>query len=298
MNDINLSWVITTKDKLCFLQPVLEHLFQFVEPDEEVIVIDGASTDGTKEYLQELYNAGKIHQFVSEPDMGEAHGFNKGILMAKGTLIKLLSDDDAFFYPGIKCCKKFMLENPQIDILASEGAGYIITCEPSSFYMNYKEYLNCTKPFAFCGLGLMFRKSSIPLIGLFNTNIICVDNEFAYRITSGKANLAWYTGYNWARILNNLSNTNVYSDQVQKEREKVKQFYEGATLKDRFERQVSRIQKNIIKPARYIKKKILGEQKNNITVLTYDIISKKFNECYNWLEEINKNNEFEFLTKK
>ena len=87
MDKIKLSYVITTFNKLPYLKEVMRLLLQNVQPDEEIVIVDGASTDGTKEYLQNLYNEGLIQQLISEKDLGEAHGFNKALLLAKGDLV-------------------------------------------------------------------------------------------------------------------------------------------------------------------------------------------------------------------
>ena len=115
--NITLSYVLTTRNKLPYLKEVMKRLLENIESDEEIVITDGASTDGTVEYLTDLYTQGKIHHFISEPDNGESHGFNKGILLASGELIKLLTDDDVFYYAGIQECKTYMLENKSLNIL-------------------------------------------------------------------------------------------------------------------------------------------------------------------------------------
>jgi glycosyltransferase involved in cell wall biosynthesis len=97
MRAIRLSYVLTTFNKLSYLKEILEDLINNCKEDEEIVISDGASSDGTITFLESLLRDGKIHQFVSEKDFGEAHGFNKAILLANGELIKLISDDDIFF---------------------------------------------------------------------------------------------------------------------------------------------------------------------------------------------------------
>ena len=109
MNEIKLSYLITTRNKLPYLKEALGRLIKNAGEDEEIVVADGSSTDGTKEYLSQLYQNGKIHKFISEPDQNEAHGFNKCFVMARGELLKVVSDDDVFYYPAIRECKKFCL---------------------------------------------------------------------------------------------------------------------------------------------------------------------------------------------
>jgi len=235
MNDIKLSWVITTYNKMLFLKDVLTRLINQVQKDEEIIVIDGGSTDGTVEYCQELSNLGRICQFISEPDQGEAHGYNKGILLARGELIKLLSDDDDFYWPGIQACKEFMLAHPEIDILGTDGAGTDWSTPdpfiPLAYCDDYEKWRSQSIPFSFCCLGLMIRRNSLPLLGLFHTGIVRVDAEFSLRITSGSVNLAWYTGYNWVRIMNQQSNSVTQSHRINLEGKRLDQFYLGIDSK-------------------------------------------------------------------
>ena len=111
MSDIKLSYVLTTFNKLGYLETVIKELIRNCMTGEEIIVIDGGSTDCTKEFLNMLYEEGKIHQYISEKDYGEAHGFNKGILMARGELIKVITDDDVFDFDVMQECKMYMQNN-------------------------------------------------------------------------------------------------------------------------------------------------------------------------------------------
>src|SRR3989344_6121978 len=119
---ITLSYMMTTKNKLSYLKISLEKLIAAKKPDEEILVADGGSTDGTQEYLRVLKDSGKIDFFISEPDCGIAHAFNKLTLVAKGTFTTFITDDDVYSYPDISACKSFMLEHSDIDIICSEGA--------------------------------------------------------------------------------------------------------------------------------------------------------------------------------
>jgi glycosyltransferase involved in cell wall biosynthesis len=60
--------------------------------DIEHIIIDGASTDDTKEIVMRHAASGSI--FVSEPDNGLYDAMNKGIAVATGDLIGFLNADD------------------------------------------------------------------------------------------------------------------------------------------------------------------------------------------------------------
>lgn len=62
--------------------------------DFEWIVIDGASTDGTQELLNEYSSS--IHLLVSEPDKGIYNAMNKGASKATGTYIIFMNGGDCF----------------------------------------------------------------------------------------------------------------------------------------------------------------------------------------------------------
>ena len=67
--------------------------------DVELVVIDGASTDGTKELLESCRD--RIDVLISEPDEGIYDALNKGIRHASGDVIGFLHADDLFADTGI-----------------------------------------------------------------------------------------------------------------------------------------------------------------------------------------------------
>ena len=60
----------------------------------EYIVIDGGSTDGSREYIHE--HASRLSYWVSEPDNGLYDAMNKGITKASGEYVLFLNSGDSF----------------------------------------------------------------------------------------------------------------------------------------------------------------------------------------------------------
>ncbi len=61
----------------------------------EHIVVDGGSTDGTVDFLEQMQQAGKL-RYISEPDDGMYHAINKGLRMASGSVVAYLNTDDRY----------------------------------------------------------------------------------------------------------------------------------------------------------------------------------------------------------
>jgi glycosyltransferase involved in cell wall biosynthesis len=229
-NAIKLSYIITTRNKLAFLRESLSRLAKNIASDEEIIVVDGASNDGTGEYLRGALERGEIHQLISEPDAGEAHGFNKGVLRARGELIKLITDDDVFYFPSINLAKKYMLTNDDVDILFSDGLflsrenGCLKVFHWAGLY-RFHEWRTTGRPFHYNGLGIMLRRASLPLLGLFHPCAIIIDIEYSLRVSSLKARIAWMTSTNYVHVLRPQSNSVTLKKRYDDELERLYQFY-------------------------------------------------------------------------
>ena len=86
-----ISVVIPSYNSERYIERCIESvLVQKVSEVIEIIVIDGASTDGTIECLRKYENV----KCLSEPDSGQSDAFNKGINLARGKWIVLLDSDD------------------------------------------------------------------------------------------------------------------------------------------------------------------------------------------------------------
>lgn len=80
--------------------------------DFEWIVIDGGSTDGSKELLEQY--ADHFAYWVSEPDKGIYNAMNKGIKVAKGEYCLFLNSGDVLYYSDI--LQEIFDSNPSYDV--------------------------------------------------------------------------------------------------------------------------------------------------------------------------------------
>lgn len=74
------------------LRSTLESIVNQIFIDYELIVIDGASTDGSIDVIKEFEN--KINYCISEPDAGIYNAMNKGITFSNGDYLYFLNSGD------------------------------------------------------------------------------------------------------------------------------------------------------------------------------------------------------------
>lgn len=89
-----LSIITINSNNATGLQKTMESVFSQSFADYEYIVIDGGSTDGSKEIIEN--HADKLSYWVSEKDKGIYHAMNKGITNANGEYLLFLNSGDFY----------------------------------------------------------------------------------------------------------------------------------------------------------------------------------------------------------
>ena len=95
MAELKISIITVCFNSCRTISDTINSVLTQTYPDIEYIVVDGASSDGTKELI---YSFGtKISKLISEPDQGIYDALNKGIRAATGDIIGILNSDDIFY---------------------------------------------------------------------------------------------------------------------------------------------------------------------------------------------------------
>lgn len=92
---MKLSIITINLNNKAGLQKTIDSVIAQTCKDFEWIVIDGGSTDGSKELIKEY--ADEISYWVSEPDNGIYNAMNKGIRVARGEYFLFLNSGDYFY---------------------------------------------------------------------------------------------------------------------------------------------------------------------------------------------------------
>jgi GT2 family glycosyltransferase len=187
---VRVSYIISTRNRAKFLAEALRNAREFITPADELIIVDGASTDDTANVVEA--NRDIVTKFISEPDRGEAHGFNKGILASRGELIKFLTDDDYTYPDAMRQAVSIMESHPEIEAMVCGGESFVF--EPQLQKNRFVEYvwlppdrrqadgLQNVFCHAYCGVGLVLRRRTIAQAGLLDTSYLIVDTEYMARL--------------------------------------------------------------------------------------------------------------------
>lgn len=99
---MKISIITVTFNNGAVLKDCIKSVISQEYDNTEHIIIDGASTDNTKDILKE--NKKYLTKLISEPDNGIYDAMNKGIGIADGEVIGFLNSDD--FYANNKVLSK------------------------------------------------------------------------------------------------------------------------------------------------------------------------------------------------
>jgi len=93
MTDVSVSVVTPSYEQAEFIEDNLQSVLNQSGADIEHIVVDGGSTDGTIDILEEYEDRYNL-RWISEPDDGQSDAINKGIERATGDWIWWVNSDD------------------------------------------------------------------------------------------------------------------------------------------------------------------------------------------------------------
>jgi glycosyltransferase involved in cell wall biosynthesis len=126
-----VSILMPVRNQRRYIPQAVESIFEQTPggtgDDVELVVADGASTDGTLEWLQALAARDDRVRVFSAPDTGPAQAINRALARARGTLIGWLNADDVYTAGAIRRALLAIEAHP--DWLAVYGEGLHIDAE-------------------------------------------------------------------------------------------------------------------------------------------------------------------------
>jgi glycosyltransferase involved in cell wall biosynthesis len=113
---VNISVIIPTYNIEAYVESTILSLIYQLDDTDELIIIDGGSSDRTIDIIRKYENY--LTYFISESDNGMYYAINKGLEIAKGEIISWLNADDIYFPWTLSTVKNVFTYNKEIKWLA------------------------------------------------------------------------------------------------------------------------------------------------------------------------------------
>jgi glycosyltransferase involved in cell wall biosynthesis len=114
-----VSIVTPSFNQAAYLELTLRSVLEQDYPRIEYIVIDGASTDGSRQLIQRY--APRLAHWVSEPDLGQTDAINKGFSIAHGDIYAWLNSDDTYRSGAVAEAVKYLTRHPEIGMVYGQA---------------------------------------------------------------------------------------------------------------------------------------------------------------------------------
>jgi len=116
MTPVMFSIITVTRNSERYLAECMASVQGQERVDLEYILVDGASTDGTLDIIKAAADADPRIRWISEKDQGISDAFNKGLAMARGTMIGILNSDDAYAPGALARVADACFQHPECDV--------------------------------------------------------------------------------------------------------------------------------------------------------------------------------------
>ncbi len=119
-HQIPLVSVITPSyNQASFLEETIRSVLEQDYPNIEYIIIDGGSTDGSREIISRY--ADRLAWWVSEPDRGQTDAINKGFAVARGEILAWLNSDDTYLPHAIAQAVDYLRSHPEAGMVYGDA---------------------------------------------------------------------------------------------------------------------------------------------------------------------------------
>lgn len=112
-----VSVITPSFNQAAYLEQTIRSVLGQDYPNLEYIVIDGGSTDGSREILERF--APDLAYWVSEPDRGQSDAINKGLQKARGDVVAWLNSDDVYLPRAIAEAVAALMPVPDVGMVYS-----------------------------------------------------------------------------------------------------------------------------------------------------------------------------------
>jgi glycosyltransferase involved in cell wall biosynthesis len=176
-----LSILIATWQAAATLEACLKSVFEQEFDDWELLIADGASTDGTADILRE--NEARFAWWASEKDKGIYDAWNKALARARGEYVCFLGADDALADRGALSRLFDAIGDAEFDVVTSIGRFADSDSGKTFEFGAAFDYRRIGPRTVVCHPGLLHRRTLFDQFGPFDIRYkIAADLDFLLRL--------------------------------------------------------------------------------------------------------------------
>ncbi len=173
-----VSIVVPSYNQAAFIRQTLESCLAQDYRPIEIVVVDGASTDGTVDILR-TFDAYPEVSWTSEPDAGVVEAVNKGLRRARGEICGIQSSDDSYLPGAFTRAVNVLMQHPEValvyaDAVKIDAAGHELARAPTGPF-SIENFLSkqtiVLQPAAF------FRREAFEEVGGWSDSYFNADTE-------------------------------------------------------------------------------------------------------------------------
>lgn len=236
-----ISIVIPSFNQVAFVERALESLKDQNDPNLEIIIMDGGSTDGTVDIIKKFEPM--LAYWQSQKDNGQSAAINEGICRSSGEFVAWFNTDDIILPNAIHNLRKTIGKYPQYRWFS--GSMLWINENDEVIHAGKQEQMGKlfkSDYFVSVGPSAFMRRDMLDEFGLIKEDFhFIMDLELWYRFISHGEYMCRVPGYMWAfrvqkdsktagRFIENNEAAFRREQKVAAERERLVLLYPGKTI--------------------------------------------------------------------
>lgn len=193
-----VSLIIAVRNAVGTVERSLTSAFAQTHPNIEIVVIDGASTDGTREIV--AGHAARLAWWCSEPDSGIADAWNKGLARTAGGIVVLLNADDELHSEF--CARAAAVLDPARPMIAYGDTLLLDATGRTTLHCHGMFDPGCLdRGFGFWHTSCAATRTAYDAIGPFDASLrIAIDTDWLLRAFRASVPFVRHEGCNYMRL--------------------------------------------------------------------------------------------------
>lgn len=217
---MKLSIITVNYNNIEGLRKTINSVLSQTFHDYEWIIIDGGSTDGGKDLLEQYQQ--HFSYWCSEPDRGIYNAMNKGIAHAKGEYINFMNSGDIYASPHT--LSDVFSDNHQDDLLYGDWIFVFSSHEERISFPIEKLYTELVRR-NICHQALFIRTSLLKKKGYDETISVLADYARNVELAHSGASFKYLPFAICRCSMPGFSNIDENKDRLRQDRERIRQLY-------------------------------------------------------------------------